>query len=169
MTDTSLDQREVVALRKFIYRAAGFGAGDPVPDGYDVHDAVADAERRLERIDQLEERMDQLEHGWAQLVTDLPTSKRSKREKMYAVCSYAIENGRTWSGGASVSRDAAAGAADCSTRHALNLFDDLDEEFAWAEKDVSGDQGKLTIDTGDRSTAAFLELLTSAFPEVDEE
>lgn len=164
-----LDQQEVLALRKFVFWAAGFGDGETPPENYDIHDAVADASRRFEKIEQIEERMDQLEHGWAQLVTDLPTSKQSKREKLYSVVEYAIENGRTWSGGAMVTKDAAAGAADCSPRHALNLFNDLERQFEWAEKDISGDQAKLKIDKGDRETAAFLDMVTTVFEGVDEQ
>lgn len=168
MTGRGRDQREIAAMRKFIYRAAGFGPQDRIPEGYDAHDAVADAGRRLRRIDELEERMDQIEHGFGQVVTDLPTTKRGKREKMYAVVAHAVENGKQGTNGVTISRDAAAGAAGCSDRHALNLFDDLEDGYEWANKDLSRSQARLKIELGDRSTSAFMDALTADFPEATE-
>jgi len=121
------------------------------------------------RVKELGERVDQLEYVVERLVADLPTQKRSKREKMAAVVRHAVKHGNRGPGGVSVTKAGAAGAADCSKRHALNLFDDLGEQFPWAEKETHDGQARLTVDMGGEDAETFIGRITDAFPEVAEE
>lgn len=118
--------------------------------------------------EELNERVDQLEYTIEQLVTDLPTQKKSKREKMAAIVRYAVENGGKTPRGVNISKEAAAGAANCSPRHVLNLFGDLDEQFQWAHK-VTEPRASLGIDLGGEDRETFLEDVAQSFPEVARE
>lgn len=121
-----------------------------------------------EENEELHERIDHLHDTITQLVTDLPTSKKTKREKMAAIIRYAVKNGVTTPRGVNISKEAAAGAASCSPRHVLNLFDDLDEQFEWAHK-ITEPTASLGIDFGDRDADTFLQDVSQAFPEVSRE
>lgn len=130
--------------------------------------------RRIERLGQemeeLRQRVEQLEHVNNRLVTDLPTNKQSKSEKLVAICCRASEDAPNGAYRGSISRDLAAGAADCGKRHALNLFDDLAAIFDGVSKNTTkaeADQTHLDIVFGEDGPAGFLEQVHKEFPEVD--
>lgn len=118
-----------------------------------------------EENEELNERVEHLHDVIAQLVTDLPTSKKSKREKMAAIVDHAVKNGSTTPKGVNITKDAAAGAASCTPRHALNLFTEMDEQFEWAVK-ITTPRAKLGIDFDEREADEFLRDLSREFPEV---
>lgn len=166
--EQAFDELELLAIRKFIFRAAGFGPHDEIPDDYDLHDAVDDALDEMNKKDENRERIEQLEYTIDQLVTDLPTQTRSKREKLGAIVRRVAEDAPDGAIRSTINRDKAAGVADCTNRHALNLFDELGETFDWATYVPDKSPAILRIEFGEQGAAAFIDQIAAEFPEVEE-
>lgn len=126
---------------------------------------------RLEtKIDQLSERVDQQQYVIDQLVTDLPTQTLTKREKKAKILKRVAKDAPGNVTAGSITRDKAAGAADCSGRHARTLFQELASSWGWATYKPDGDpQARLAVKFGDGGAEAFLEQLAEIFPEVRQE
>lgn len=118
------------------------------------------------RVTQLSERIDQLEYTVSQLVTDLPTQTKSKREKKYDILTRAIEDAPDGASRASISREKASGAADCSDRHARTLMRELSETFAWAKYAPNKQPARLLISFDGHVREEFQSVVDDAFTDV---
>lgn len=136
----------------------------------DDHESlIAAAVETSERMTALEERIERLETRVDTLNTDLPTSTRSKREKCFDIVRRVVTDTEDNAVRGAIGKKKAAGVADCSERHALNLFETI-AEHEWATKNTAKageDETKLELEFGDDQDA-FLAQARNAFAVEDE-